>query len=187
MITYSKANTQDINQIVGLFLISFRELLSKRFKSINKRVIKDIVLLYIGTAKGGFIVAKDKGRIIGFICGLRNIDLWLSLLSLKWILKLPLFLFTIRLAFIMPSSFSHLFRANVPTMAVAGKYRLKGIGMKLVGMIMGYFKKKNIKRIYFQIPNKEEFVNTYLRYGCKKIKTIKIGRQEWCVMWKDVY
>ena len=187
MITYSKANTKDINQIVDLFLISFRELLSKRFKRINKQVIKDIVLLYIGTAKGGFIVAKDKDKIIGFICGLRNAGLWLNLLSLKWILKLPLFLFTIRLAFIMPSSFSHLFRANVPTMAVAEKYRLKGIGMKLVEKIMGYFKKKNIKRIYFQIPNKEEFVNTYLRYGCKKIKTIRIGSHEWCVMWKDVY
>lgn len=187
MVTYSKANIKDINQIVDLFLISFSELISKRFRKISKSIIKDIVLLYMDTAKNGFIVAKDKGKVIGFICGLRNIDLWFNLFSLKRVLKLPLFLFTIRLAFIMPPSFTHLFKANVPTMAVDKKYRLKGIGLKLVEKVMEYFKRKNIKRIYFQIPNKKDFVNTYIRYGCKKIKIIWIGKQEWCVMYKNVY
>lgn len=175
MINYSVATKDDLEPVAALFLDVYSGFLKKRFRKLpSKRFIKDIMELYLDSAKNGFILAKDKGEIIGFVCGVRNVlVLWKQALKPKRILK---FLFTPRQMFIMPPSIAHIFHAHVPLMGVSKKYRMKGVGLKLSDKVIDFFKKNKLKTVYFQIPN--SLVDTYVKHGCELLKI----RKSWSIM-----
>lgn len=179
MIKYSAAAKSDLDAVAKLFLDVYSGFLKKVFrKQPNKDFIKDIMELYLDAAQQGFILAKDNGKVIGFVCGVKSVrDLWKQALKPKRFLK---FFFTPRQIFIMPPSISHIFHAHVPLMGVSKKYRLKGIGLKLANNVFDFFEKNKIKTIYFQIPN--NLVDTYVKHGCEVLKR----KKSWAVMRKKL-
>lgn len=179
MVSYSTATKDDIGPVSKLFLEVYSGLLKKRFRKLpSKEFVKDIMELYLDVAQKGFILAKDNGRVIGFVCGVESVrELWKQALKPKRILK---FLFTPRQIFIMPSSLGHLFHANVPLMGVSKKYRMRGIGLKLSDKVIDFLKKSKAKIIYFQIPN--SLVDTYVKHGCEVLKR----KKSWSIMRKLV-
>ncbi|MBW2980451.1 GNAT family N-acetyltransferase [Candidatus Woesearchaeota archaeon] len=179
MIKYSIVTENDLDSVARLFLEVYSGLLKKVFRKLpNRDFIKDVMQLYLDAAQQGFIIAKDKGKVVGFACGVKNVrDLWKQALKPGRFLK---FFFTPRQIFIMPPSFSHIFHAHVPLMGVSKKYRMEGIGLKLSDKIISFFEKNKIKTIYFQIPN--NLVDTYVRHGCEILKR----KKGWTVMRKKV-
>lgn len=178
MIEYSSASYTDIEPVAELFLEVYSGLLKKLFKKLpSVNLVKDVLYVYLDTAKKGFIVAKDHGEIVGFVCGVKSVmGLWRCALHPKRILK---FLFTPRQIFIMPPSLGHFFHGgHVPLMGVAKKYRMKGIGLKLSDKVLDFLKKEDVKAAYFQIPN--SLVDTYVKHGCDVLKK----RKKWSVMRK---
>ncbi len=177
MITYSPASSKDVEEISELFLDVYSGLLRAVFKKLpNKNIIRDVMNLYLETSKGGFILAKDKGKIIGFVCGVRSVaNLWKNALKPKRALK---FLFTSRQIFIMPPRPGHIFHSHIPLMGVSKRYRLKGVGLKLSGKVLGFLKRIGAKVVYFQIPL--SLVDIYIKHGCELLKKNK----NWAVMRK---
>jgi ribosomal protein S18 acetylase RimI-like enzyme len=177
MIQYSIANVDDLDSVVKLFLEVYSGILKKRLcKLPGKDFVKDIMHIYLDSAGKGFIVAKENGKVIGFVCGVKHVyDLWKKALHPKRILK---FLFTPRQIFIMPPKFGHFFHAHILLMGVSRKYQHKGVALKLAGKVFGFFKKNKIKKAYFQIPH--SLVKTYVKHGCEVIKE----RKEWVIMQK---
>ncbi len=93
MIKYSIAANDDLDSISKLFFEVYSGILKKRFGNmLNKEFVRDIMSIYLDTAGKGFIIAKEKGKVIGFVCGVKKVtDLWKKALAPKRILK---FLFT---------------------------------------------------------------------------------------------
>jgi ribosomal protein S18 acetylase RimI-like enzyme len=177
MINYSIAANDDLDSIVQLFLEVYSGILKKRFcKLPSKQFVKDIMQIYLDSAGKGFIVAKEKGKVIGFVCGVKHVyDLWKKALNPKRLLK---FLLTPRQIFIMPPKFGHFFHAHVLLMGVSRKHQHKGAALKLADRVFAFFRKNKIKKAYFQIPH--SLVKTYVKHGCEVLKE----RKQWVIMRK---
>lgn len=184
---YLKAGEKDIEAISSLFISSFGKRIKKRFNiALSKKVVVDIIELYLDSAEEGFIVAKEKDKVIGFICAVKKVYLlWLNLFSLKRIYKL--FLFLPRSLFIFPPSFRYFFvGGHVITLAVDKKYQRKKIALKLVQKAFSILRKQGVKEVYFQIPaDDNRLVDKFLKYNCKIVKKIsKYGR--WLILKRNL-
>jgi ribosomal protein S18 acetylase RimI-like enzyme len=179
MIKYSIAAVDDLDSISKLFLEVYSGILKKRFCKVpGKSFVDDIIRIYLDSAGKGFIVAKEKGKVIGFVCGVKKVtDLWKKAFEPGRILK---FLFTPRQIFIMPPKFGHFFHAHVLLMGVSRKYHHKGIALKLADRVFAFFRKNKIKKAYFQIPH--SLVKTYTKHGCEVLKE----RKQWVIMRKTL-
>ena len=171
---------EDIPEVIDLYLISFSDILKKHFKKKDfKQIIRDIIPIYAEACKDSFMVAKDKGKVIGFIIGTEKV--WkLTLTALK---KNPLkFFLTKRKEFISPPSLLfYFYGSHYLAMGVHPDYRHKGIGMELSKRNL-----KNMKKpVYFQVRTDNiPLIKMYEKLGFKTSKHYKNLGFEWMLMYK---
>lgn len=175
MIRYRRAESKDLSRIADIYYKTFSPIFKKY--SCDRNAVSDVIKLYMDASEGGLIAAKDNGKIIGAVCGVKSVlSLWKKIIGPRFFK----FVFTPRGCFIMPPSFKHIFSGHVPLMFVSKEYRLRGIGLKLVDEVMKYFKSCGVKVVYFQIPHR--LVKPYTEHGAKAVG----WRKEWVVMSKRV-
>lgn len=184
MATYCLAKEQDIPIIAELFLKTFSKTIRKQHKLPKVNEISDVFYLFFRASNGGIIVAKEKGKIIGFICGLKNLRAPWRLLLTKRLWQLPLFMFTARAAFITPPLLRHLFTgAHITAEAVDFKYRGKGIGRQLGRRILKKLKAQGAKKVLFEAETgNKTIIHLYESLGFVKKGIIRRGKLSWQIM-----
>ncbi len=188
MITYCLAKERDIPAIAGLFLKAFSKTIKKQHKLPKINQISDVFNLFFRASNGGIIIAKDKRKIVGFICGVKNLRAPWKLLLTKRLWQLPLFMFTARAVFITPPSLGHFFAgAHITAETVDAKYRGKGIGRQLGLRILKKLKKQGAKKVMFEAETENKaIINLYESLGFVKKEIIKRGNLSWQIMEAEI-
>jgi ribosomal protein S18 acetylase RimI-like enzyme len=185
MVTYSSAKEQDIPVIAELFLKTFSKTIKKQQKLPGIKEITDVFCLFFRAGDcNGIIVAKDKGKIVGFICGLKTLRAPWRILLTKRLWQLPLFVFTARAAFITPPLLRHFFAgAHITAEAVDAKYRGKGIGRQLGLRILKKLKAQGVKKVLFEAESgNNTIIHLYESLGFVRKQVIRRGKLSWQIM-----
>ena len=185
MVTYSSAREQDMPIVAGLFLKTFSRTIRKRHKLPSVKEITDVFNLFFRASdRKGILIAKDKGKIVGFICGLNSLRAPWRLLLTKRIWQLPLFVFTSRAVFVTPPMLRHFFAgAHITAEAVDAKYRGKGIGRQLGLRILKKLKAQGAKKVLFETETgNKTIIHLYESIGFVKKQTIRRGKLNWQIM-----
>jgi ribosomal protein S18 acetylase RimI-like enzyme len=153
-----RANKKDLPYITKL-IIEFKEYLA-RFEpkdlkpySLKERPLNEIkkrVLKKLNNKKGRFLVAEDKGKIVGFVYG--SIEVFKHLV------------------------FEPYKRGNIQHLWVSREYRNRGIGTRLKKEISDWLKKNKCEYSRLRVPYKNPARKLYKKWGFEDSREIMIKK-----------
>lgn len=198
------ATTQHLDAVVDIFAAAFYDSISF-FTPLDLKIkvaLKDFFQLLLSVFGSGFMVAVEKGQVLGYIVMAPDIRrLWLAAILSGFFLKLAARTigrtYGVSLATIYKIVKNKLYymRFEIATdscgqllsIGVAPEHQKKGIGRKLIAAGISYLIAHDVSRIKLEVrPNNASATHLYTDFGFRPVGQAKDLQGNWIIMVKEL-
>lgn len=185
-----------LKQIPEIATIHVNELKNDFLPSLGTDFLEAIYSGVIGNGEAFGFVAQEKGKVIGFIIGTKNMDRFFKaalksnfikimyLLTLK-VLRKPKLIKNILETFLYTEKEKGP-KSELVVIAVLKKWQGKGIGKKLVKSLESYFKKEHINRYKLTVYADKKAINFYKKLRYLKLSEFNLYDRKWHIYEKKI-
>lgn len=185
-----------LDQIPEIARIHAQELKNDFLPSLGTDFLEVIYAGVIESGEAFGFVEKEKGKVVGFIVGTKNMDSFFKaalksnilkimyLLILK-VLRKPVLIKNILETFLYTEKDKGP-KSELVVIAVLKKLQGKGIGKKLVKSLESYFKKEHINKYKLTVYANKKAVNFYKKLRYLKLSEFNMYGRQWDIYEKKI-